>query len=106
MTDLHLDETESGILLPVQAQPKARRNAITGIHDGRLKVSVTAAPEKGKANAAIVQLLARELDLSKSSVAVHSGETSSRKKILISGLPATRLEERLTAILREGGSTG
>ena len=52
-----------GTILPVRAHPGARRNEIRGEHDGALRVSVTAAPEKGKANKAIIELLAEALGL-------------------------------------------
>ncbi len=58
---IKLQATSSGVLLPVKARPAGKKNAITGEHDGALKVTVTAAPEKGKANAAIVALLAEQL---------------------------------------------
>src|SRR6266704_1433728 len=61
MIDLQL--TSGGVILPVHAQPGSRKNGITGIHAGRLKVAVTQAPEKGKANQALVKLLADLLDV-------------------------------------------
>ena len=74
------------MLLPIQAQPSARRNAINGEHDGRLKVSITQAPEKGKANKAIIKFLAAELGISKSQLQIVQGDTSSHKLIAISGV--------------------
>lgn len=50
---------EHGCVLPVKAQPGARKNAITGEFNSQLKVAVTAAAEKGKANQAIIKLLAK-----------------------------------------------
>ena len=49
---IRLVTNSSGVVLPVKAQAGARRNAITGEHDGALKVAVSQVPEKGKANAA------------------------------------------------------
>lgn len=98
---LDLDETAEGVLLPVQAQPKARQNAITGLHAGSLKVSVTQAPEKGKANAAIAKVLAGGLGLRKSQVQLHSGATSSQKRFLVTGLSGIELRERIAAALGE-----
>ena len=59
-SELELESTGEGVRLPVQALPKARKNEIGPIHAGRLRIAVTAAPEKGKANSAIIKLLAKE----------------------------------------------
>jgi uncharacterized protein (TIGR00251 family) len=88
---VELREHENGVLLPIQGQPKSRQNGIVGVHDGRLKVAVTEAPEKGKANAAIAKVLASELGLKKSQINLHRGATSSQKQFLISGISAARL---------------
>ena len=84
-----------GIVIAVRAQPGAKKNGITGEHDGALNVSVTQAPEKGKANKAIVEVLAKQLGLKKSQVSLLSGETSQRKKFLLSGVDAREVEARL-----------
>lgn len=78
-----LEEHAAGVLLPVKAQAGARQNAIRGEQNGMLKVSVTQAPEKGKANQAIVEVLAKGLRLKRSQIELLSGETASQKKFLI-----------------------
>jgi len=98
---IDLQHTSEGILLPVRAQPKARRNAVAGIHNGRIKVSVTEAPEKGKANRALIQVLRKYLSLRKSQIALHSGETNTDKQFLISGIDAGELASRIETSLRE-----
>lgn len=85
--------------LPVQAQPGARRNAVVGVRDGRLRVAVTQAPEKGKANEALVEVLAEVLDLKKSQIALVSGETSRQKQFLITGLSLAELSQRIAVCL-------
>lgn len=80
---LDLRVTAEGLFLPVQAQPGARRNGISNVHDGRLKVAVTQVAEKGKANAALVKLLSKSLGVSKGSITLVSGETSSQKVFFI-----------------------
>ena len=52
---------ERGTVIQVRAQPQARKNAIVGEHAGMVRVAVTAAPEKGKANDAILEVLADAL---------------------------------------------
>ena len=88
-----------GCILPVRAQPGARKNGLVGEHAGALKLATTAAPERGKANKALVELLAEVLKLKKSQIALLSGETSHDKRFLIRGVTAVALNERLDQLL-------
>ena len=81
-------ESPEGVEFEVLAKPKASRNAIIGVHDGAVKIAVTAAPEKGKANKAIVRLLARFLDIPSSSIAIVKGQNARRKRIRVVGTSA------------------
>lgn len=91
-------------MLPVRAHAGARRNAAGGEQDGALRVQVTQAPERGKANKAIVELLAKQLRLKKSQIELVSGETAPQKRFLIRGLTVAMLAEKL-ATLQGGGAT-
>ena len=90
-----MTETQDGIRIAVRAQPKAGRDAIDGVRslpDGeRLAIKVTAAPERGRANMAIVALLAKVLGVPPSAVTVASGVTGRDKVIAIAGDPAALL---------------
>ena len=88
-----------GILLPVKVQAGARKNGIMGQHDGALKVSVTQAPEKGKANKALAKVIAAELGLKNSQVKL-GGATSSSKSFVIIGIELTDLNSRLQTLLQ------
>jgi uncharacterized protein (TIGR00251 family) len=94
----------AGAVLPVRAQPGARRSALRCAHNGRLKVSVTAAAEKGKANQAIAQLLCEKLSLAQADVELLSGAGARDKQFLIRGLDARELARRVTASLTQGDS--
>ena len=89
--------------LRLKVQPKARREGITGLTpdpDGTaLKLAVGAPPEDGKANAAVIALLADELGVAKSAVSVVSGATDRRKLVEIRG-DETRLRAALDALLQ------
>ena len=91
-----------GAELRVRAQPGASKNAIEGRGEDAagqafLKVRVRAVPQKGKANAAIEQLLARALGLPKSAVSVEKGETQRIKTVRIcSGASIRQALEALT----------
>ncbi|MGE3477590.1 MAG: DUF167 domain-containing protein [Rhodospirillaceae bacterium] len=82
-----------GLTLTVRVTPKASRDAILGVMatpDGlALKVAVTAPADKGKANAAVIALLAKAFGVAKSNITLTLGETDRRKVLRISGDPAT-----------------
>ena len=75
---------KGSIRLSLKVIPKSSRNEIVGIQeDGSLKLKITAAPEKGKANAAICDFLASEFGVPKRNVEILRGETSSIKQVCI-----------------------
>lgn len=95
--------SKKGLRVALRVTPKASRNAVTGVADdaggGRaIKVSVTAVPESGKANAAVIKLLAKEWGLTKSELAITAGETGRRKTVEIAA-DADRVQPRLAAWL-------
>jgi uncharacterized protein (TIGR00251 family) len=96
---IEITRTNDGFLLLVQAQPGARRNGVTGIHNGRLKVALTQAQAIGMANETLIQRLADALQLKRSQVRLHAGETSRAKIFLISGVAAEQLQVKVDAAL-------
>ena len=84
-----------GTILPVRAQPGSKRNEIRGEQEGMLKVCVTQSPEKGKANKAVIELMAKSLGLRKSQIELLSGETSHQKRFLIRGITPEELAQKL-----------
>jgi uncharacterized protein len=93
-----LEPHADGTILPVRAHPGSRRNEIRGVQDGMLKVSVTQAPEKGKANKAVIELLAKKLGLKKSQIELIAGETSHQKRFLVRGITPDELAERIRTL--------
>jgi len=88
----------------VRLTPKASAERIVGLTDEAgggvvLKVAVTAAPENGKANAALVKLLARTFRLAPRDISVVRGATDRRKVVALAGTPAT-VSARITEGLR------
>ena len=92
---IDLQPHAEGVILPVRAQPGARRNELRGQQDGMLKVCVTQSPEKGKANKANGALLSKSLGLRKSQIELLAGETSPQKRFLIRGVTAEELSRRI-----------
>ena len=96
-----------GVQVHVRVSPRAGREGVEGIvtdGDGQvaLKVAVSAPPEDGKANKAVIQVLAKAWRVPKSSISVVRGHTARHKTLLIQGDAAelsARLAEWLTAIL-------
>ncbi len=73
------------LTLSVKVTPKSSRNEVTGfLDDGTMKLKVAAVPEKGKANAEVCDFLAVQFGVSKRSVQIVRGGTSSLKHIVIS----------------------
>ncbi len=95
-----LTDHAQGTVVPVRAQPGARKNAIVGEHGGSLKVAVSAAPERGKANAAIAEVLAHALGCRVSQVSLLSGETSREKRFLVLEMSSEALRARIDGLLR------
>ncbi len=92
-----------GVRLRLKVTPRARRDRVEGLApeaDGgvALKVSVTAAPEDGKANAAVIKLLAAEWGVAKSTIEVVLGAADRRKLLHVAG-DAAALGRLLTAWL-------
>ena len=75
----------NAVLLCVKVVPGASRTRYMGVHGGAARVAVAAPPEKGKANRAVIALLAELLSVKKSDVTVVSGHAAPVKTILIEG---------------------
>tara|TARA_R110002049_G_scaffold27321_2_gene94251 strand:+ start:467235 stop:467528 length:294 start_codon:yes stop_codon:yes gene_type:complete len=86
-----LKQVPGGYRLSVHATAAARRDHVGGCHDQALRVSVTAAPDKGKANRAIRKALARALGIKQSQMQLVAGETHRRKQFMITDAPAELL---------------
>ena len=90
-TPLAIRDSSGGCTLPVRVHPGARSNAITGIHDGALKVSLTTPPTDGRANQALIAFLAAELRIPRARITLVTGATSRSKSLQIAGLTAAQL---------------
>jgi uncharacterized protein (TIGR00251 family) len=89
--ELELREADGAVRFAVRVTPRASRAAITGVHAGALKVSLTAPPVEGAANAALIELLADALDVPKRAVRIEHGDHNRQKTISIEGITAAQL---------------
>ena len=79
--------------MDILVQPRASRVAVGGVHDGRLRVAVTAPPVDGEANAAVLEALAAAFGIGKRAVAIVRGETGRRKTVRLDGVNAARVRQ-------------
>ncbi len=84
-----LREHPDGVLLSVRVQPGSRKAGILGVHGTQLKVAVHAPPEKGKANDALIEVLAETLGLRKKQIILQQGATNQNKVVLLAGIKLT-----------------
>lgn len=77
---------ESSVTLEVLIQPRSARDEIVGVHDGRLKIKISAPPVEGKANERLIEMVAKALGVPKSSVEIVRGKSSKLKTLKISGI--------------------
>ena len=96
---LTIRDARGGVHVDIRAQPKASRQGIRGLVGDRLKVAVTAAPADGKANAAIVKVVAKALGVRPSAVEITAGHASRDKTLRIAGLSREAARRRLAEAL-------
>ncbi|HEY4937625.1 MAG TPA: DUF167 family protein [Actinomycetota bacterium] len=82
-------DVPGGVELSVFCQPKAARSALIGMHGGALKAKVKAPPVEGKANQALLDLLAGALGVPRGRLTLVSGEQSRNKRVRVDGVDAT-----------------
>jgi len=82
--------TKEGLILLIKVTPCAGKDTIIGWHNGWLKVKVSAPPEKGEANRAIVHLLSKTFQLPQSNIVLLRGANARQKEFLLIGY--TQLE--------------
>lgn len=92
-----LQQTGEDCLLPVRLHPGARKNAITGEHDGAVKIALTAPPVDGKANEALLKFVAEWLGIAPSRVQLRSGQTSRSKVLLIQRMPVAQIASKISS---------
>ena len=90
----------------LRVAPGAARPGVVGRHGDAWKLRVAAAPEQGKANEAVVELLAQTLDVPRSSVTLVSGAGSRNKIVELSGIEPEEIERRLATAGGQETHTG
>jgi uncharacterized protein YggU (UPF0235/DUF167 family) len=84
-------DTPAGVELDVRVIPRARKTTFDGVRGGALLLRVAAVPLDGAANDAVIEYLARVLDLPRRAVRLVSGEHGRQKRLAIEGVTADRV---------------
>ena len=82
-------------MLEIRVQPKAKLNRVEVDDGGNVKIHVTSAPEGGKANNAVIALLAKQLGVAKRDVEIVRGHKSRNKLVIVSGMTDLEAVARL-----------
>jgi uncharacterized protein (TIGR00251 family) len=93
---ISIHDAAEGAIFSIRVHPRAKKNAITGELGDALKLSLTAPPIDGKANAACIEFFAKLLKVPRSSVTIAAGESSRNKVIRVIGLSPEEVRQRLS----------
>ena len=92
---MEIIERGVAIEFSVRVIPRSSRSEIAGEHDGVIKVKLTSPPVDGAANAELIKLFAKKLNVARSAVEIVSGETSKTKRLRITGVTAEQLRNAI-----------
>ena len=99
-SDVQITEKPGGIELTVKVVPGASRNKVMGSWGSALRVAVSAPPHAGRANTAVLKLLASTFGVERRAVGIQSGQTQAIKRVRVSGLSATQARAVLERVLQ------
>lgn len=97
MVDLNIIKNKDGIFFEVKVIPRSSREEIVGVLDGKLKVKLTSPPVDGKANTALIQLLAQEMNISRNHIQIVRGATSTLKQVFVRHADTSDLDKLYSA---------
>jgi hypothetical protein len=89
-------DAADGCILSVRVHPGARKNAVSGVHAGAIKIALTTPPTDGRANEALIALLAEQLRLPRARITLLTGATSRAKLLRITGKSAAEVQTALS----------
>ena len=95
MADLTIREVDKGVVFAVKIVPGSSRTAICGLLNGMVKIKISAAPEKGKANQCLLDFLSKRLDVKNKAVSIILGQINPVKQVQVLGISAETLLKRL-----------
>ena len=105
---VEIRQTEDGIRLRLRVKPGGRQQRLIGAYGGALKLEVSAAPERGRANTAVIRLLSEALGIRRNQVEIVAGASSQDKVAVLTGCSVEEITAQLAAVtiaVEVGGNT-
>ena len=93
------EDVADGCTIAVRVHPGARKNGVTGVHAGAVKISLTTPPTDGRANEALIALLAELLQVPRGRISLVSGATNRSKMLRITGKSAAEVQAALLPVV-------
>lgn len=106
LADVALTSSGDGVRFRLRVAPGARRDALVGVHGDALKLAVRAVPEKGRANDAVLRMLADALGVPARQVTLVAGGASRDKVVAVRGLEPAEVRARLATALEDAAAGG
>jgi len=88
---IQFTEKDGSLIFNLRVVPRAAKSEIVGEHDGALKIRLVSPPVNGAANAELIKILSKKLNVPKSEVEIISGQTSKQKQVRINGIDSKKL---------------
>ena len=95
MAELTIDEIDGGVVFSAKIVPSGSKTCLCGLLGDKLKIKVSAAPEKGRANKCLLDFLSKKLAVKKNNLTIIAGQTSRVKRIRVSGISTQTLLKKL-----------
>ena len=96
---INLTAKDNGVSFAIRVQPRASRSEIAGELEGTLKIRLAAPPVDGEANEELIRLLSKLFKVTRSQIAIRSGQTSRNKLIVIDGVSVDEAKQVLQPML-------
>ena len=93
MSEPAIQQLGEAVVFTVKVVPGSSRTQIGGLLNGMIKIKVSAAPEKGKANKLLVDFLAKQLGVKSKAVTIISGHKTAVKQVQVMGIQAQKIAE-------------
>ena len=99
---ISIKDVAGGAVVAVKVVPGASRDRLAGVLGDALKITTSAAPEAGKANAAVARILVDALGVGRRDVELAAGPAQAHKQFFVAGLTAAEIRQRLEGKLKAG----
>ena len=94
---LNFIEKQNSVIFTIRVVPRSSKTEIVGEYDSALKIKLKSPPVDGAANNELIRFLSKLLAIPKANIEIISGETSRSKRIRVSDIPLSQINEILQA---------